>query len=198
MDYSEIEESSPDRYQMKYLYMQNSKKQNRAHTNLGAQYGFTLLELMIAISVLAIGLTLAVPSIRTIAANNQISVANNSIITGFNLARSEAVTRGNNVAICPSSDGDTCDDDNWDKGWIVFDDADGSGSMAETEVIRRVFRKSDVTRAGLSGNVVFKPDGTQTTAGDTITICHDPDVTDKCRLITITRFGLVTSQETTS
>ncbi len=179
-------------------YMQNSKKQNSVHTSRRAQHGFTLLELMIAITILAIGLTLAVPSIQTISANNQVSVANNSIVTGFNLARSEAVTRANNVVICPSSDGDACEDDNWDKGWIVFDDADGGGNMIEAEVIRRSFRKSDVTRAGLSGNVVFKPDGTLTAAVAPITICHDPEVTKKCRLITISRFGLITSQEKTA
>jgi len=182
--------------------MQNSKKQNKVHTYLRRQHGFTLLELMIAISVLAIGITLAVPSLRAISANNQISVANNSIITGFNLARSEAVTRGNNVAICQSRNGNTCKNsgDWWSNGWIVFDAVDGNDSMVETEVIRRSLRKSDAEQSETSiKKLQFKPDGTLTTAGDTITICYyDSDVTDKCRLITITRFGLVTSQETTS
>ena len=171
---------------MKYSDMRNSN-------------GFTLIESMIAIAILAIGFTLAVPSIRGISANNQIAVANNSIMTGFMLARSEAVTRGSAVAICPSADGSICNDGKWDTGWIVFDDADGNGNMVDSEVIRRSFRESDVTRSGLSGNVVFQPDGTTTLGASTsITVCfNDSDVSNKCREISIGRFGAISSREVT-
>lgn len=157
------------------------------------------MELIITIAILAIGVTLAVPSVRVTMANNQIAVANNSIMAGFNLARSEAITRGNAVVICPSNNGNSCNNNRWNNGWIVFDDADGNGTMVVAEVIRRSFRESDVTRSGLSGNVAFQADGTTTLGASTsITICfNNSAITDKCRVISINRFGTVTSATTT-
>ena len=173
---------------------------NPLRTTSFVMLGFTMIELMIAIIILAIILALSVPSIRTISANNQIAVANNSIMTGFNLARSEAVSRGNTVSICPSQNGTACENGQWNIGWIVFDNADGNGNMVETEVIRASVRSSDIARSGLAGNVVFNPDGTTTLGASTsITVCYDDStVTNRCRVISISRFGLISSAETTS
>jgi len=62
----------------------------------------------------------------------------------LNLARSEAIKRGTNVAICASNDGLDCDEDAWSEGWLVFvdtnGDADGtSGSVDVNDPIIRVF-----------------------------------------------------------
>lgn len=173
---------------------------NPVRTTSFGMRGFTMIELMLAVGILAILLALSVPSIRTISANNQIAVANNSIVTGFNLARSEAVSRGNSVSICPSENGTACEDGKWETGWIVFDNADGNGTMVETEVIRASVQNSDIARSGLAGNVVFNPDGTTTLgASNSITVCYvDSTVTDKCRVISISQFGLISSAETTS
>ncbi len=162
--------------------------------------GFTMVELIITIAILAVGLVLAVPSIRVTMANNQIAVANNSIMAGFNLARSEAITRGNGVVICPSRDGNNCDNNRWNTGWIVFDDTDGNGVMVAEEMIRSSSRESDVTRSGLSGNVTFQADGTTTLGASTsITICFSNlAITTKCREISINRFGAITSKSSTA
>lgn len=173
---------------------------NPVRTTGFGMLGFTMIELMMAIAILAIGLALSVPSIRTISANNQVVVANNSIMTGLNLARSEAVFRGHGVSICPSQNGTACADDEWNTGWIVFDNADGNGNMVEAEVIRASVRSSDITRSGLAGNVVFNPNGTTTLGASTsITVCYDDStVSNRCRVISINRFGLISSAETTS
>ncbi len=173
---------------------------NPLRTTSFVMLGFTMIELMIAIIILAIILALSVPSIRTISANNQIAVANNSIMTGFNLARSEAVSRGNTVSICPSQNGTACENGQWNIGWIVFDNADGNGNMVETEVIRASVQNSDIARSGLAGNVVFNPDGTTTLGASTsITVCYfDLTVSNRCRVISISQFGLISSAESTS
>ncbi len=173
---------------------------NLVRTTSFGMLGFTMIELLVAIAILTLLISLSVPSIRAISANNQIAVANNSIITGFNLARSEAVSRGNAVSICPSQNGTTCANGKWDTGWIVFDNADGNGNMVETEVIRASVRSSDIARSGLAGNVVFNPDGTTTLgASNSITVCYvDLTVSNRCRVISISQFGLISSAETTS
>ncbi len=191
---------------MNYTEMRDPKVQvsqspvNPVRTTSFGMLGFTMIELMVAIVIVAILISLSVPSIRAISANNQIAVANNSIITGFNLARSEAVSRGNAVSICPSQNGTACANGKWDTGWIVFDNADGNGNMVETEVIRASVRSSDIARSGLAGNVVFNPDGTTTLgASNSITVCYvDSTVSNRCRVISISQFGLISSAETTS
>lgn len=161
--------------------------------------GFTVLELMITITIIAIGLSLAVPSIRETIANNQVAVANNSIISAINLARSEAITRGNSVVVCPSTTGKKCNNGKWNAGWIVFDNNDADATLATTEIIRVNSRAEAVNRTGYGGIIVFQPDGTTTLNGSkTIKICFaGTAVTKKCRSITISRFGSVKSVETT-
>lgn len=60
--------------------------------------GFSLIELMIAITVLGLGLALAMPSYRTWIQNTHIRNAAESIQHGLQKARAEAVTRNTNVA----------------------------------------------------------------------------------------------------
>jgi type IV fimbrial biogenesis protein FimT len=62
-----------------------------------AQTGFTLIELLVGISIIGILLTLGLPSITTFYRNSQIRTVGESILTGMNFARSEAVRRNETV-----------------------------------------------------------------------------------------------------
>jgi len=97
------------------------------------QTGFTILELMVAIIVLVIFLTLAIPSFRTAVQNNRLTSATNGFVTAMQLARSEAVTRRTPVTACGSSDGVKCDAKFTD-GWVVFVDATALGSAPPEDV----------------------------------------------------------------
>lgn len=59
--------------------------------------GFTLIEMMVAIAIIAIGVTLGLPSYRTWVQNTQIRNAAESIQNGLQRARAEAVGRNTNV-----------------------------------------------------------------------------------------------------
>jgi type IV fimbrial biogenesis protein FimT len=63
-----------------------------------AAYGFTLIELMIGITILAIVITAGLPSYRQWIQNTQIRNASESILNGMQRARAEAVSRNTNVA----------------------------------------------------------------------------------------------------
>ncbi len=88
----------------------------------GQTSGFTLLELMVTVAILAIGAAIAAPSYSAMLKSNRTRSVASELLAALNLARSEAARRGQWVSICKSSDGSTCAGSNtqWDSGWIVF------------------------------------------------------------------------------
>jgi len=91
--------------------------------------GFTLIELMVTVSVAAVLLAVGVPSFQTTVKNNRLTAAANSLVGALNLARSEAIKRGVFVTFCKRNGGGTdCDNSaSWNDGWIVFSDLDRDG-----------------------------------------------------------------------
>jgi type IV fimbrial biogenesis protein FimT len=99
--------------------------------------GMTLVELMIAMLVLAILMSIAVPSFRNFAADSRTSAATSDLVTALNLARSEALRRGTRVVACASEDlADCSDSDTWTTGWIVFADPNGNGDADAGELLQ--------------------------------------------------------------
>ncbi len=84
-----------------------------------AYNGFTLIELMITISILGILLGIGLPSFVTFINNNKITSEANDLIYSFHMARSEAIKRGTEVRIA-SMNGTS-----WADGWKVVADING-------------------------------------------------------------------------
>lgn len=90
--------------------------------------GFTLIELMITVVVLAILLAIGVPSFREFYLNNRITSQINMLHSHLLLARSEAVKRNRLTQVCGMAAGSiACADRDWSQGWVVFVDRDGDG-----------------------------------------------------------------------
>jgi len=87
------------------------------------QNGFTLLELIITLAVIAIlSVTLSSVSASFIS-SNKVSAAVNKIASDMSYARTEAISRNQNVELCKTLDGITCSRTNqWEKGWMIFVD----------------------------------------------------------------------------
>jgi type IV fimbrial biogenesis protein FimT len=98
------------------------------------QRGFTLTELLTTIAVTAIGLSLVIPSFDTVVSNNRRASAVNQLVSTLHLARSEAITRNQQIAICPSADGASCAGD-WDDGWLLYADANRDEVLDEDEEV---------------------------------------------------------------
>lgn len=88
--------------------------------------GVTLIELMVALAVTAILLTVGIPAFTDFIATNRMSAAVNDVVSSLQLARSEAIKRRALVTVCPSTDGASCTGGGLEQGWIVFADNNGN------------------------------------------------------------------------
>lgn len=83
--------------------------------------GFTMIELMVTIAVLAILMAVAAPSFTNVMRKNDVSAANNALLADLSYARTEAVNRHVTVSICPSTTGHSCSSSTaYETGWIVY------------------------------------------------------------------------------
>lgn len=108
-----------------------------------ASAGFTIVEILVVIGVLAILLGLTAPALSGMAASQQVRSASYDVYSTLTHARSEALTRNASVTVAPV-DGD------WALGWTV--------SEAGGTVLRR---QNAYPRMTLSGpaQVIFNGDG---------------------------------------
>lgn len=84
--------------------------------------GFTLIELMVTVSLVVILMAVAVPSLTTFQRNAQLTSFSNTMLASINAARGEAMKRGQFSVVVPS------DGSNWSSGWIVFVDVAVAGA----------------------------------------------------------------------
>lgn len=90
------------------------------HKTLPCEQGFTLIELMITVAVFAVLTVLALPSFNQWIANTKIRSTTESILAGFQLARTEAVRLNRGVRITLNAD----------TGWSVTEVI--SGNVVQT------------------------------------------------------------------
>ncbi|WP_456418113.1 GspH/FimT family pseudopilin [Thiolapillus sp.] len=113
--------------------------------------GFTLVELLITILVIAILLSLAAPSFRSLLDRNAATATANDILSSILLARSEAIKREQPVIFSGSADFST---------WQVAADTDNNGSGDDIVVEHsQGSNHVDVTPKGAAATITFNSRG---------------------------------------
>ena len=127
--------------------------------------GFSLIELMITVAVLAILLTIGIPSFQSQFERSRFSAVQESLLTTFSEARAAALVRGTSVEVCAGTGASCSDSNDWSGGWLLVTTTtpvevlrawDGpSGSSVNSSTAKRVrygpdgsLRKSDGTVPG--------------------------------------------------
>jgi type IV fimbrial biogenesis protein FimT len=82
--------------------------------------GFTLVELMVTIAVLAVLMALALPSFTPLMERWRVRSASEDLQATLYFARSEAIKRGGGVTVVAGDGGASCAATGWSCGWRVF------------------------------------------------------------------------------
>jgi type IV fimbrial biogenesis protein FimT len=117
------------------------------------QHGFSLVELMVTIAVMAILVAIALPSFRDVIHRNQVSSASNELLASLAYARTEAIARGQLVSMCPSTDnGASCAGGKaFESGWIVYTYPAGAASAnTNYDSTKSTLLRTTTARAGVS------------------------------------------------
>lgn len=114
-----------------------------------AARGFSLVELVVSMAIMAILVAVAFPSFESTLRANRVSTAANDLVAALALARSEAVSSTGTSGVCASAGGTACDG-SWNDGWLVWRDADGDGAFdpANDPVLRATANDGKTTADG--------------------------------------------------
>lgn len=158
------------------------------------QRGFTLIEMMVTIAVMAILLMIAVPSFNEAMLGSKLGSYANNLVSGAHLARSEAIKRNGAVSLCVSnSDGTACGSGGWEQGWIV---RATDGTVIQRQQALPAGLK--VTEAAASTSLVFNPSGVGATSA-TFKVCRaTPTVGGQEREVKISLTGRPSVGKTTT
>lgn len=154
---------------------------------------FTVIELMIVVSILIILLAVAIPSFTASVVNNRLTTIANEMVASLSYARSEAIRRGQHVAVRKTGP-------NWENGWQVFVDIDRS-----TNPSKNVFNAGTDVQIStvltlpetytLRGNnnfenfIRYQPDGTSNNIGS-FAVCQNGNI-NGAKLIIVNVLGRV-------
>jgi type IV fimbrial biogenesis protein FimT len=100
--------------------------------------GFTLVELLVVLSVVAVVAGLAFPTFSQTLRDARLAVYTNNFLADLAVARSESIKRGKRVVLCKSSDGSECTTTgHWSDGWLIYEDTNNDGVRDEAESLIR-------------------------------------------------------------
>jgi len=153
--------------------------------------GFTLIEMIVTVTIVAIFASIALPSFSQLIKSNRVSTSTNEFVSALVLARSEALKRSRNVRVCTSSNLTSCSGSETDfsKGWIVEADTD----TAAKNVIKVHDGFENIYIGGGGKEITFQFSGRLGVAGATFDVGHASD--DLVKKVVVNRFGRIRSED---
>ena len=141
---------------------------------LNIQAGITLIELLIALTVLSMLITLSVSGFSALIAASRMNSHVNSLVHSLHTARQISRARGTEVTVCKSTNGKQCmPNGNWHEGWLMFAnlDQDNPPQLDPGETVLEVHES--VSALNIASNrraFILRPFGKRSTNG-TLVYC---------------------------
>lgn len=154
--------------------------------------GFTLVELLISITVLSILLMLVTPSFKDMLMNNRVSAETDALTNSLNFARNTALSQNTTILVCPfSATSSTTCGGSWQNGWIVI-----TQPAAGTPVLLHSHSTgtNDATLSATTASVSFDSRGISTTQTN-FKVCDSRGAT-YARSVSVLPTGFVQSSST--
>lgn len=148
-----------------------------------AQRGFTLIELVVVVAVLAIAASFAVPAFQQVVESNRLATESNRLLSAISFTRSEAVRVGDDASLTANTGG-------FGNGWCVH--LGTACNNAGTNEILRQFDAVQLDYTATANTLTFNARGEMTNAAFQLSIdpenCDSGEV-DKRRTISVSLSG---------
>ncbi len=161
--------------------------------------GFTLIELMVTIAIIAVVAVFAVPAFSDFVLNNRIRGQSGDLMAQLGQARSEAMRTASRVTVCPGTTGG-CTGSAWENGWVAFIDIDADAAVDSGETVVLVGQALDGSNTLRSSTfkkyISFRHDGSSADkdgnrqAGSFV-LCDSRGFGDKARAIVVNVAGRI-------
>jgi type IV fimbrial biogenesis protein FimT len=166
------------------------------------QAGVTLVELLTVSVIIALLLTIGMPSYRYVTTNNRMASESDALLGDLEFARAEAIREGQQVSVCVSKTGTSCDTATlppaWQEGWIVYSNPDNVTTVDASDPLVRTdtgFSSNGDTFLSSPNNyqINFSGSGFATLGVASLKITlHDPSSSSQyTRCLEITQAGMM-------
>jgi type IV fimbrial biogenesis protein FimT len=162
--------------------------------------GVTLLELVVVMSIVAILLSIAIPSYKYVTNSNRIAAEGNGLLGDLQYARAEAIKEGQSVTVCIAAvtPSNTCAtaSNSWASGWIIFSDVNGNAAVDPGDIVLRsspAFTGTDTfTASGTTGAFTFNREGFAAGLTATVVTLHAvPTNNQSTRCLSVSAVGMM-------